>query len=280
MKRAFFSIKDLNSNQSLYNNITEIIVENDHILMTNPNRFIALSELKAFELTWDDGKDVTFKIVLTNDEGWLVSSSYGTSQSCCDCIDEMKRICEKFVDKREPVDEKSWQEICSSQIGMEEKGEWQEIFSSQIVGEGNNNIENMESNVLRGTDNDIKMVNNSNNDINEELKKLQEFQRGSIKEYFGSYSSVGSKVQPSNKENNSENDLSNINTYRKALQNSTKDTSLTLEERLKKIEEIITSQKNQMEEYYNMVHVLQSTTKRTVYLLVSLILVLVFVTLK
>jgi len=74
-----------------------------------------------------------------------------------------------------------------------------------------------------------------------------------------------------------ENDLSNIKTYTQALQNSTSIKTQQLNERLKKIEELITVQQKSFQEYNNIIHLQQKETKRNLYILVILILVMIFV---
>jgi len=88
------------------------------------------------------------------------------------------------------------------------------------------------------------------------------------------------KDKNESKDNESRNDLHNINSYRDAIQNLTHVTTKTLEIRLKKIEEYLTAQNDILKEYNDTVHHLQSKSLRNLYLLVSLIILMIIVALK
>jgi len=285
MKRAFFTIKNLEStSERLYQKITELIIQNeDHLVLTDPPRQIGISDVKVLEVTYDDGRDITFKLI-TDSDAFLLSTAYGTSKECCDCIDLLKKLCDKF-EKKALVSSRDWEEICSSQIGVKENESWEEICSSQIVGD---ECKKSEVNIDDGEKVRIELN-----------KKIDDYYMKSKENIITttttdkpiimnqSYTSTTEDYHENTDyyktmKNNEEELQSKVNDIMKTLQSLsayTKSSKIptNIEERAIKLQENITNHGKRIEEFSNNIQHQQTQMRREMYILATLILIFLIV---
>jgi len=294
MKRAFFTIS-LNflesTSERLYQKITELIIQNeDHLVLTDPPRQIGISDVKVLEVIYDDGRDITFKLI-TDSDAFLLSTAYGTSKECCDCIDLLKKLCDKF-EKKDLVSSRDWEEICSSQIGVKENESWEEICSSQIVGD---ECKKSEVNIDDGEKVRIEL----NKKIDDYYMKSKEniitttttdkpiIMNQSYTTDKQSYTSTTEDYHENTDyyktmKNNEEELQSKVNDIMKTLQSLsayTKSSKIptNIEERAIKLQENITNHGKRIEEFSNNIQHQQTQMRREMYILATLILIFLIV---
>jgi len=254
MKRAFFTIKNLESTtERLYQKITELTIQNDgQLLLTDPPRKFGMSDVKILEVTYDDGRDITFKLI-TDSDAFLLSTAYGTSKECCDCIDQLKKFCDMF-EKTKLTPSNEWEEICSSQIGVKEnnRNDWEEICSSQIIDDYKKSEVKIDGEKMR-----IELN-----------KKLDDYYKENI-----NTTTTTSQEELQTKVNDVMKTLQSLSQYTK----SSSKFSTNLEERATKLQETITTHGKRIEEYSHMVQHQQTQMRRELYILATLVLIFLVV---
>jgi len=205
-----------------------------------------------------------------------LSTAYGTSKECCDCIDQLKKFCDMF-EKTKVVPSNEWEEICSSQIGAKENNgnDWEEICSSQII---NNDCKKSE----------VKIDEKMRIELN---KKLDGYYKENIITSTTTTTSIDKTISKFNQndcnstsmENGQEELQAKVNDIMKTLQSlsqyskTTSKFSTNIEERAVKFQEIITNHGKRIEDYSNMVQNQQTQMRRELYILATLVLIFLVV---